>query len=219
LPVVDRATPCVWLFGTVNPLSAPSSWLQGGGGPTYPPVQQGIPAALASGALSRAAVETAVRRLLRVRLRLGMFDAPTARYYDIGDADVASPAHIAIAEEGARAGMTLLRNVVPVGGARPALPLSLAALAGKRLAVIGPNANASYILLGSYSDSGCCTRGGIPTVLAELTARAQAAGVTISYAPGCNNASCLNTDGFAAAAAAAAKPSVLWQLALLQPGA
>ena len=49
---------------------------EGGGGPSYPPVQQGIPAALKAGAITMAQVETAVRRLLRVRIRLGLFDAP-----------------------------------------------------------------------------------------------------------------------------------------------
>ena len=53
------------------------------------------------------------------------------------------------------------------------------------------------------SCSKCCTTGGIPTIRAELTSRATAAGVTIDYAPGCNNASCLTTSGFAAAATAA----------------
>ena len=100
--------------------------------------------------------------------------------------------------------MTLLRNQVLAGG-RPALPLSLAALAGKRVAVLGPNANASYILLGSYSDPGCCTRGGIPTFLDEFTARATAAGVAgVDYAGGCADANCESTAGFAGAAALAA---------------
>ncbi len=42
---------------------------EGGGGPTYPPVQQGIPQALAVGNITMAQVETAVRRLFRVRIR------------------------------------------------------------------------------------------------------------------------------------------------------
>ena len=111
---------------------------EGGEGPTYPPVQQGIPLALRAGTISIAQVEQAVRRLLRVRLRLGMFDAPTMKYNQITHADVASPAHLALAEEGARQGLTLLKNGVPSGGSgASALPLSLAGLAGKRVAVIG----------------------------------------------------------------------------------
>ena len=49
---------------------------EGGGGPTYPPVQQGIPAALADGTVTLAQLETAVRRLMLARLRLGMFGEP-----------------------------------------------------------------------------------------------------------------------------------------------
>jgi len=153
--------------------------------------------------VSLAQVQAAVRRLLRVRIRLGMFDPPTAVPYNaITHADVGSPAHVALAEAGARAGMTLLQNNVPAGGSAPALPLALGGL--KRIALVGPNANASYILLGSYSDPGCCKAGGgIPTVLQELGSRAAAAGVAVDYAPGCVNASCLDTAGFAGAAAAA----------------
>ena len=169
---------------------------EGGGGPLYPPVQTGIPLAVAAGRLTMAQVEQAVRRLLRVRLRLGLFDPPGSSLYDaITHAAVGSPAHIALAEEAARAAVTLLRNE------RGALPLSLPKL--KRLAVLGPNANASYLLLGSYSDARCCAAG-IPSVLQELQARASAAGVAVDYAPGCVNASCLESGGFAAAAAAAA---------------
>ncbi len=133
---------------------------------------------------------------------LGMFDPPASvPYNSITHADVGSPAHIALAETAARQGMTLLRNTVV--GPGPALPVNLADLPRKRIALVGPNADASYILLGSYSDLSCCSAG-IPTLLEELTTRAQAAGVTVNYAPGCANQSCLSTEGFAAAASAAA---------------
>ena len=179
---------------------------EGGGGPTYPPVQQGIPLAVAAGNLTLARVALSVRRLMRVRIRLGMFDPPMAnRYNAITNASVASAEHLAVAELAARKGMTLLRNSVPAGASAPALPLSLAALKGKRVAVLGPNANASYILLGSYSDPGCCTQGGIPTFLAEFSSRALAAGVAgVDYASGCGDANCDAGNDFAAAAALAA---------------
>jgi len=148
---------------------------EGGGGPTYPPVQTGIPLALAAGNITTAQLTTAVRRLLRARLRLGMFDPPASlAYNNITYADVASPANLALAEVAARKGMTLLVNK----GA--ALPLAPKPPAGKRYALLGPNANASYILLGSYSDPGCC-KAGIPTLLQELTPRV---GGALAYAPG-----------------------------------
>jgi beta-glucosidase-like glycosyl hydrolase len=182
---------------------------EGGGGPTYPPVQEGIPAAIADGRLTLADVEVAVRRLFRARLRLGMFDVPSANPYNaITHASVASPEHLALAELAAREGMTLLRNEVPQGGVNPALPFNLPALAGKTIAILGPNANLTYGLLGSYSDSQCCTAG-IPSMYAELSSRAKTANVQINYAPGCVNASCLTTDGFAAAATAASTASAV----------
>ena len=142
-----------------------------------------------------------MRRILRIKLRLGAFNDPTTVAYNaITHAAVASQAHLDLAEQvgrhafddggvgyvvfenggvdpsaatgpalrvsqAAREGMTLLKNAPPAGGSgAPALPLSLASLHGKTVAVVGPNANASYILLGSYSDPGCCTAG-IPTFL------------------------------------------------------
>ena len=169
-------------------------------------MQQGIPLAVAAGNLTLSRVALSVRRLMRVRIRLGMFDFPSNnRYNAITNASVASPEHLAVAELAARKGMTLLRNGVPAGASAPALPLSLAALKGKRVAVLGPNANASYILLGSYSDPGCCTTGGIPTFLAEFSARAAAAGVAaVDYASGCGDANCDAGNDFAGAAALAA---------------
>jgi beta-glucosidase len=176
---------------------------EGGGGPVYPPVQQGIPAAVQDGLIQEAQLQQAVRRLFRARLRLGMFDPPASLSYNsITHAEVASAEHLALAELAAREGMTLLKNAEPSGSSSAALPLSLSALSGKKLAVLGPNGNSSYILLGSYSDPGCCSAG-IPTLLQELSSRAGSAGVAISYEQGCD-ANCAGSSGFAAAAAAAA---------------
>ena len=183
------------------------TWLtfQGGGGPDYPPVQQGIPAAVKAGQLSLSAIENSVRRLLRARIRLGMFDDPaTLAYNRYSMADVASDEHLALAETGAREGMTLLKNEAPAGSTNKALPLSLSALQSKTLAVIGPNANASYILLGPYSDPLCCTAG-IPTILEEIEKRAGS--MTVAYAPGCLSGSCSNSAGFAKAGESLATPS------------
>lgn len=43
---------------------------EGGGGLTYPPVQQGIPAALAAQNITLAQVQRAVRRLFTTRIQL-----------------------------------------------------------------------------------------------------------------------------------------------------
>ena len=101
--------------------------------------------------------------------------------------------------------MTLLKNDAPAGsaqGAPPALPLSLAALAGRTLALIGPHANATTDLLSNYYGLNRQVLAGSP--LAALAARAAAAGVTLLHAPGCADVLCNSSAGFAAAAAAAA---------------
>ncbi len=177
---------------------------EGGGGPTYPPVQIGIPAGLADGTVTMASLEVAVRRLMAARIRLGMFDPPSMNPWNAITQDaVASPKNLALAELAAREGMVLLKND------NAALPLSLASLSGKKIAIIGPNANGTHILLGPYVDPGCCTAG-VPSSLDELSARMSAAGVGLTYAPGCvdaNGASstnCATNAGFAAATAAAA---------------
>lgn len=166
---------------------------EGGGGPTYPAVQQGIPAALVVGNLTMEQVALSVRRLLRVRIRLGMFDPPTANPYNaITNASVASPAHLTLAEHAARQGMTLFKNQAPAGSTTPALPLSVSSLQGKSIAVVGPLWNVSQQLLGSYSDPECCTAG-IPALYDELVARL--AGANVDHAPGCGDANC---DGVSA---------------------
>ena len=92
-----------------------------------------------------------------------------------------------------------------------ALPITLRA--GLKIALIGPNANATYGLLGSYSDPHCCTAG-IPSLHDELAARAARAGATLTYAQGCvsvggrSPTACNTTAGFAAASAAAAGADV-----------
>jgi beta-glucosidase len=74
-------------------------------------VQEGISEAVAAGNLTMDRVALSVRRLMRVRVRLGMFDPPMANPYNaITNASVASPEHLAVAELAARKGMTLLKN-------------------------------------------------------------------------------------------------------------
>jgi len=99
--------------------------------------------AVRSGLLSEEALDTAVRRLLKTRFRLGMFDPPeqvpyASIPYEVND----SPKHRALALETARKSMVLLKNE---GGL---LPLSREL---GTIAVIGPNANDVEVLLGNYN--------------------------------------------------------------------
>jgi xylan 1,4-beta-xylosidase len=153
-----------------------------------------IPAALADGSITQDDVDTAVRRQLRVRMRTGEFDPRGIQpYAAIPPSVVCSPAHVELARDGARQGITLAHN--PAG----VLPLSRAGLA--RLAVVGPLANNSYIN-GGPNYNGVPCQGSASTVLSALVAGSGGAAVT--FAPGCADVACDSTGGFAAAAAAAA---------------
>src|SRR5579884_905611 len=99
--------------------------------------------AVKTGLLAESDVDTAVRRLLTARFRLGMFDPPekvkwTSIPYTVND----SPEHAALALESARESIVLLKNE---GGI---LPLKKSV---KTVAVIGPNADDVDVLLGNYN--------------------------------------------------------------------
>ena len=93
-----------------------------------------IPEAVRSGKLAPERLDDAVRRVLRVRMRLGEFDPPERLPWNGLTLDVVdSPAHRALARDVARQSIVLLQNR---GGL---LPLDPAALT--RVAVIGPHAD------------------------------------------------------------------------------
>ncbi|MCS6953238.1 MAG: glycoside hydrolase family 3 C-terminal domain-containing protein [Bryobacterales bacterium] len=99
-------------------------------------------AAVRRGLLTESEIDTAVRRLLTARFRLGMFDPPErVPYARIPYSVVDSPAHRALALEAARKSIVLLKND---GGL---LPLRRDI---KAIAVIGPNADDVDALLGNY---------------------------------------------------------------------
>ena len=93
---------------------------------------------LASGAVSRKDLDQAVRRVLELKFRLGLFENP---YADPSDASVVrSEAHTETALRAAQEGVVLLKN-------NGILPLSRSA----HVAVIGPNADEMYNQLGDYT--------------------------------------------------------------------
>ncbi|MEO3746616.1 glycoside hydrolase family 3 C-terminal domain-containing protein [Plantactinospora sp. B5E13] len=96
--------------------------------------------ALRRGLLDESDVETAVRRLLTIRFRLGEFDPPERNPYTAVTTDVINcPAHQELARTAARQSIVLLRNTDAVPGAGPLLPLDPGRL--RRVAVLGPLAD------------------------------------------------------------------------------
>ena len=102
-----------------------------------------LTAAVRQGLVSEAVIDTAVTRLMVARFRLGMFDPPArVRWTRIPLGVNDSPAHRALALRVAHESMVLLKNQ---GGALP-LRRDLGTIA-----VIGPNADQPWVLLGNYN--------------------------------------------------------------------
>jgi beta-glucosidase len=101
-----------------------------------------LPTALRQGLITEADIDTAVKRLLEARFRLGMFDPPErVPYAQIPMSVVDSREHRELSLQAARESIVLLKN------ANRLLPLSKTL---KSIAVVGPNANEVKALLGSY---------------------------------------------------------------------
>ena len=101
---------------------------------------------LKSGLIDEAEIDRALRRVLRGRFELGMFDPDEmSPWAGLKPEVISSPEHHALAVQAARESMVLLKN-------DGVLPLSANY---KRIAVVGPNADDAALLNGNY--------GGTPT--------------------------------------------------------
>jgi beta-glucosidase len=99
-----------------------------------------LPQALAMGLVDEEDINTALRRLLNTKMKLGFFDDGTA--WDDASAElVESPAHIQLALEAAQKTVVMLKNSNNI------LPLKKDI---RRLYVVGPHASSSEVLLGNY---------------------------------------------------------------------
>ncbi|WP_448661367.1 glycoside hydrolase family 3 C-terminal domain-containing protein [Sphingomonas sp. CJ20] len=126
--------------------------------------------AVQQGLLPMAAVDQSLRRLFTVRMRLGMFDPPGSHPYDtLPDAMLNSDAHRALALKTARQSMVLLKN----NGLLPLAPAKV-----KRVAVVGPLADQTEVLLGNYHGQP------LRTISALDGIRAEYPGAEIVFEPG-----------------------------------
>jgi beta-glucosidase len=99
--------------------------------------------ALKQGLITEAEIDTAVKRLMTARFRLGMFDPPEmVPYARIPFSQNDTPEHRQVALQSARESIVLLKN------ANRTLPLRKDL---KSIAVIGPNADAPEVLWGNYN--------------------------------------------------------------------
>ena len=107
------------------------------GGDAYPNVCN----AVQSGQVDKAVIDTAVCRVLRMKFEMGLFEHP---YVDpkIAAKTVRRKEHIELARKIAQSSITLLKNENSI------LPLSKTI---NKVAVIGPNADNRYNMLGDYT--------------------------------------------------------------------
>lgn len=135
---------------------------------------------VAEGLISEKEIDTAAGRELTARFRLGLFDpASLVPWSKIGLDQNDTPAHRALALKVAEESIVLLKN-------DGLLPLNRAKL--KRIAVIGPNADAKKILFGNYNG----TPSSATTILDGIKKFA-GDGIGVSYDEGCPLA--LRNDG------------------------
>lgn len=150
------------------------------------------PQLVRQGKLSISSVNTAVKRVLRLKYLSGMFEHPYVDPSRVQTAEL-TPAHLAAARSMADESMVLLRN------ANHALPLSPSA---KSIAVVGPLADDGADQLGSNVPIGFTDAARAKTVTVLQGIRKAVPGTTVSYAQGCD-ALCTSTTGFAQAVATA----------------
>jgi beta-glucosidase len=129
-------------------------------------------ALLAKGGLEPAQIDEAVRRVLRIKFRAGLFDHP---YVDEGreTAELLSPENRQAALEAARQSMVLLKNDGGVLPFRREL---------KSLAVIGPLADAAKEMIGAWSADG---RGDESTSILDGIRKLASTGTRVVHVKGC----------------------------------
>jgi beta-glucosidase len=152
------------------------------------------PELLRSGQLSQTTIDEAVRRILRIKFRLGLFEHPYANEAR-ERSTILSPANLVAAREIGARSMVLLKNE------RETLPLSKNV---KSIAVIGPLADDQQDLLGSWTGDGKAAD--VVTLLVGIKAKVSPA-TKINYAKGCD----INkdsTEGFEDAVRAARESDV-----------
>jgi beta-glucosidase len=151
-----------------------------------------LPALVKSGRVPMPVLDEAVRRVLRVKFALGLFDHPFTEGPEVTGA-VAE--HRPLVRRAAEESFVLLQN-------NPAPQDALLPLAKttKRIALIGPLAEDASDMVGAWS--GANNFGDVRTLRATMVERAQQTGAILSYEKG-TEISGTSDSGFAAAVAAA----------------
>jgi beta-glucosidase len=142
-----------------------------------------LPDEVAAKRVPLSAIDAATRRVLTVKAKLGLFDAPDLQLG--APTPGPRPESREAARIAARDSMVLLRN-------EGALPIAR----GRKVAFVGGIVDNRYDLIGPHAARVNYEDG--PSLLEAVRARAAGSDVTISYAPGCDVV-CKSDEGFAAA--------------------
>jgi beta-glucosidase len=122
---------------------------------TTPGFFEGAQTAVARGLLTEEEIDAAVRRILRLKFELGLFENPRAPDAERQAAVIGHPDHAALNLEVARRSLVLLKNdgTLPLAGGlvRDDHGRAATTAAPKTIAVIGPNADAPQSQLGDWA--------------------------------------------------------------------
>lgn len=154
-----------------------------------------LPELVKEGKVKESTIDEAVRNILRIKYRLGLFDTP---YVDEQQTSVMyAPSHLEAAKQAAVESAILLKNDKEVLPLQPSV---------KTVAVVGPMANAPYEQLGTWIFDGEKARTQTP-----LNAIKEMVGdkVQVIYEPGLAYSREKNPASVAKAAAAAARADVI----------
>jgi beta-glucosidase len=154
-----------------------------------------------SGAVPESAVDQAVRRMLRLKFALGLFEHPYTPEPQAGRTPQLDPADVQFARTVAERSFVLLKNGESRGKAT--LPLGPEV---RTIALIGPLADSASDMLGPWRARG--NAADVVTLRTALTARMQQAGGQVLYAKGTEILSA-GDSGFSEAVAAAKQADVV----------
>jgi beta-glucosidase len=136
--------------------------------------KEDLPEQFKNGTIPVELLDEAVRRILRVKFNMGLFDNPYRTNKEMEKQFLLAPEHIAIAREMAKRSIVLLKNENNI------LPLKKNL---KKIAVIGPLADNKKELLGTWAITG--NEDDVVTVLSGITAAVEK-DTEIVYNKGCD---------------------------------
>jgi len=136
--------------------------------------QQDLPEQIKNGEIPLDVLDEAVRRVLRVKFHLGLFDNPYRTNKEMEEKTLLAPEHVEVAREMAQRSIVLLKNEDNI------LPLKKNL---KRIAVIGPLADNQKEMLGTWAVTGDPKE--VVTVLSGIQTAVDK-DTEIVYSKGCN---------------------------------